>query len=210
MKKDWFRRTVWSTQDAQEFEEALLRSRPGKRPQYLRIQAAHLADSSVDAPALQLLERILSDFPDDYFIAQVHSQRGDILVRLGKVDEAIQAYRDAMNAQREKPNCGTNAYLNFAWLVATTSRKALFSEAIKVLEEFGEAEPFPIQQFLHLGSKAIIHSMWGNSTQAADFARKALLAMNAQDSGFRYHNKVGLARGIGPDLITRLETIAAS
>jgi tetratricopeptide (TPR) repeat protein len=210
MKKDWFRRTVWSSQDAQEFEEVLLRCRPWKRPQYLHIQALHLAESSLDAPALQLLERILSDFPDDYYIAQVHSQRGDIFIRQDKVDEAINAYRDAMNAQRKKPNLHTNAYLNFAWIVATRARKSLFSEAIKVLEEFGAAELFPKQQFLHQGSKAIIHSIWGNWSQAADFAKKALLAMNAQDSGLRYHKNLGLVRGINPDLIKRLEQISAS
>jgi tetratricopeptide (TPR) repeat protein len=189
------------------FDKKLLRSHPAKRAQYMRIQASHLAESSLYVPALQLLERCLSDFPEDYFIAQVHYQRGDLLVRLGKIEEAINAYRHAMDAQREKPGCHTNAYLDFAWLVATMSQKLLFHEAIENLEEFGDAESFPIQKFKHFGSMAIIHAIWGNTSIAADFARKALGAMNAQESGFRYHKHIGLVRDIEPDIVKRLKDI---
>lgn len=210
MKKEWYRRSVWSSEDAKEFDNKLMRAQAGNRPQYLRIQAVHLAEASLDAPALQLLERMLVEYPDDHFIALAHSQRADILLRLEKIEEAIVAYRQAMEAQRAKPNVHTNAYLEFAWLVANTNRVSLFDEALNMLEEFGGDEAFPVLIFKYFGALAIIQATNGNLSAASGHAKKALAAMKEKESGFRNHPNIGLVRDVEPNILDRLNNIAAS
>jgi len=210
MEKEWFRRNVWSSEDAKEFENKLMRAHAGKRAQYLRIQAVHLAEASLDAPALQLLERMVVEYPDDYFIALAHSQRANILLRLDKIEEAIVAYRQAMEAQRENPNVHTNAYLDFAWLVANTYRKSLFDEALDILKEFGGDEAFPVMKFKYFGALAIIQAKIGNLPVASIHAKKALAAIETKESDFRYHRNIGLVRDVEPNILERLNNIAAS
>lgn len=210
MSKEWYRRSRWSSEDANEFENKLMRAHARNRPQYLRIQAHHLAEASLHAPALHLLDRVLMEYPGDLFIAQTHHQRADLLLRLGKHEEAIAAYRQAMEAQRKTPNVRTGAYLDFSWIVANTSGTPLLDEAIEVLREFGGGETFPISIFKYFGVLAIIHAAKGNLPLASSHAKKALSAMDAKESGFRYHRDLGLVRDVDPNIIKRLKDIAAS
>jgi tetratricopeptide (TPR) repeat protein len=210
MSKEWYRRRVWSSEDAKDFENKLMRAHSRNRAQYLRIQAHHLAEASLHAPALQLLDRMLMEYPGNLFIALAHHQRADLLLRLGKPEEAIVAYRQAMEAQRKNPNIRTGSYLDFAWFVAQTSRTSLLDEAIEVLKEFGGEEAWPIAKFKHFGALAIIYAAKGNFPLASRHAKKALAAMDAKESGFRYHRNLGLVRDVDHHMIKRLNDLAAS
>ena len=210
MSKEWYRRRVWSSEDAKEFENKLLRAHSRNRAQYLRIQAYHLAEASLHAPALQLLDRMLMEYPGDLFIALAHHQRADLLLRLSKPEEAIVAYRQAMEAQRKNPNVRTGAYLDFAWLVANNPGRSFLDEAIEVLKEFGGEEAWPIARFKYFGVLAIIHAAKGNLPLASRHAKNALAAMDAKESGFRYHRNLGLVRDVEHTIINRLIDLAAS
>jgi hypothetical protein len=131
-------------------------------------------------------------------------------LRLDKIEEAIVAYRQALEAQRENPNVHTNAYLDFAWFVANTYRTSLFDEALDILKEFGGDEAFPVMIFKYFGALAIIQATIGNLPVASIHAKKALAAIETKESGFRYHRNIGLVRDVEPNILERLNNIAAS
>jgi tetratricopeptide (TPR) repeat protein len=210
MSKEWYRRSTWSDNDAKEFENKLMRANTENRPQYLRIQAYHLAEASLHIPSLILLDRLLIEYPDDNQIAQAQYQRAEILLQLNRIEEAIAAYRQAMDVQRKNPNVKTEAYLGFAWFVANTSHTSLFDEALEVLKEFGGDEAFPVGQFKYFESLAMIHAAKGNMTVASMHAKSALLAKDTKESKFRYHRNLGLVHDVDPTMIERLNIIAAS
>ena len=210
MSKEWYRRSTWSDEDAKEFENKLMRTNTKNRAQYLRIQAYHLVEASLQVPSLQLLDRLLIEYPDDHQIAQAQYQRAEIFLQLNRIEEAIAAYRQAMDAQRKKPNVRTDAYLGFVWFVANTSHTSLFDEALEVLKEFGGDEAFPVEQFKYFASLAMIHAAKGNRTIASTHAKRALTAMNAKESKFRYHHNLGLVHDVDSIIVERLKIIAAS
>jgi len=72
--RDWFRKTTWSADDERDFRAHLKRARVDRRPQYLRIQAAHLLENGLPEPALVLLDEFLAA-PDDLFLPLGHSLR---------------------------------------------------------------------------------------------------------------------------------------
>src|SRR5207302_1964915 len=58
--RDWFRKTAWSADDERDYRAHLERARVDRRPQYLRIQAAHLLENGLPEPALALLDEFLA------------------------------------------------------------------------------------------------------------------------------------------------------
>src|SRR5215471_12054599 len=107
---EWFRRGTWTGADQMEFEAHLGRARRGNRAQYLCIQAFHLLETNderrVEA-ALGLFDRMLRDYPERIQIAGAHDGRAKCLVRLGRIPEALDAYRAALRQEREFPNVRT-------------------------------------------------------------------------------------------------------
>ena len=84
MANEWFRRTAWTKNDQAEFEARLARARKQNRAQYLRIQASHLmeaANPKLTSAALELLNRMLAEYPSDIQVAQAHVQRAECHIR---------------------------------------------------------------------------------------------------------------------------------
>ena len=211
MATDWFRRTTWTPTDAADFTKRLARSRPHNRPQYLRIQAVHLAEAEPPhwEAALQLLDRLIHQYPDQTQLAQAHFQRAECLLALSRADEAIEAFREAMATERRFPNSRTTAYLAFAYWIATTGRVGMFEEALDVLEEFGNDEVFPMQLYLHNAALALIAASSGDKAVARDAARRALHASQRLHSGFRYHPHLGLVAQSDRAVAKQLTDLAA-
>lgn len=66
---------------------------------------------------------------------------------------------------------------------------------------------FPVQRFMGDAARALIAHDQGNVDFAKKYARTALRVAGIQESGFRYHRKVGL---VGPEnrpVILRLKAI---
>src|SRR5262245_1457138 len=115
MATEWFRRSTWTRADQDDFNARLRRSRPHSRSQYLRIQAVHLAEAGRCTDALSLLETLIADYPDQLQLASAHRQRGECLMELGNANAALEAYQDAIRAQRAFPNVRTPAPLDFGF-----------------------------------------------------------------------------------------------
>ena len=214
-KKDWFRRRTWAESDRQEFEATLSRARSSGRPQYLRIQAWHLAES--DDPvllraALELLGRILGDYPDNEIErAPALHQKADCLWRLGDTNGAIEAYRDTFRAEGAIRKVRTSAWLEFGMRVVRDSKVDLYREvealfAQRALER--SSLMFPIDKYRFHLVRALIASNAGHRDVAAEQASAALDAAGLKASGFRYHANLGLVDKVEPRLHEALLRLA--
>ncbi|MBL8724057.1 MAG: tetratricopeptide repeat protein [Planctomycetes bacterium] len=189
---DWFRRTSWTEGDKAEFEAKLGRARRSSRGQYVRIQGVHLAEAGLHREAAELFERVLAEFPEPLEIAPALSGLGQSLLALGQREPALDAMRRCVLREREYPNVKTDAWLEFAFIVASLDVRDLFEEARGVLLEHDAQESqmiFPLQRFKLHASRAILA---GTSDVAAMEAAAALREAARSDSGLRYHGKLGL------------------
>jgi hypothetical protein len=65
-------------------------------------------------------------------------------------------------------------------------------------------------KFKYFGALAIIQAKIGNLPVASIHAKKALAAIETKESDFNYHRNIGLVRDVEPNIIERLNNIAAS
>ena len=209
---EWFRRSTWSERDAAEFEARLARSRgAARKAQYLRIQAVHLfqvGDLTLTRAALGLVDRVISEFPDQFQLAPALSLRAEALVDLGRPEEALETYMRALEARRAFPQVGDDGYLGYAELVIALRRGDLYNSALAVIDEFAEQPQFPVEEFRIATSRALIAAERNDLTGARAWAREALAAAAKSESPFRYHRKLGLVRGVDPLTYQRLQSLA--
>jgi len=211
LANEWYRRNTWTRDDQADFEARLARARKQNKAQYLRIQASHLmetANPQLTSAALELLNRMLAEYPSDIQVAQAHAQRAECHIRLGEVDKAIEAFRCALARERQFPNVRTNAWLDFGWLVIDRRLSRLYDEALGVLTEFKDTMPFPVQRYRFHAIRALVAADRGALANAREEAKKALEAGRATHSGFRYHPTLGLVRETSSGVHSRLEALA--
>jgi tetratricopeptide (TPR) repeat protein len=211
-KLDWFRRSTWTDQDREEFNARLKRSRATNKAQYLGIQATHLAEVGLHEVAIELLDRLLTEFPERIQLASAHLQKAECLARLGQIEPAISEFRAALQAQRDFPNVRTNAWLDFAWFVVEKQQTDLYGEVLEVFKEFRpeSADPFPVIEYGYWAIKAIIAESSGEEANACEFAKRALAEASRQHSGLRYHAKLGLVGSQRPWVEGKLRWLAVS
>jgi tetratricopeptide (TPR) repeat protein len=160
--------------------------------------------------ALELLNRTLAEYPNDIQVAQAHAQRAECHIRLGEVEKAIEAFRSALARERQFPKVRTNAWLDFGWLVIERGLRELYDEALRILTEFEDTIPFPVQRYKFHAIRALVSAERGALANAREEAKQALEAAQASDSGFRYHPTIGLVRERSSDMHSRLEALAGS
>lgn len=212
-KTEWFRRTTWSDADRQDFNARLKRSRgASSKAEYLRIQAFHLAEAGHHADAIELLDRLLGEFPDDIHNAQAHVQRAESFARLGQREAVIDEYRAALQRERDFPNVRTNAWLDFGWFVFEKELTSLYREVERVLTEFrGEGGlMFPALEYRYATLKALLADARGDKNQARVFAQQALAEAAKDHSGLRYHATIGLVGSERNTFANRLRAMAGS
>ena len=220
-KVEWFRRNTWTDADREEFNARLKRSRGvGKKAQYLRIQAFHLAEAGHHEGAIELLDRMFAECPERSELAQAHAQKADSLAKLGHTDGAIDEYRAALQAERDFPYLGTGprpkartqAWLDFGWFVVEKQLTDFYDEVSRVLQEFREEEglKFPAVEYRYSGIQALLADARGERSMAREFAKQALSEAAKDHSGLRYHPMVGLVGSERNKFESRLRALAAS
>jgi hypothetical protein len=204
MAKNWFRRTTWTPADREEFFARLRRSRTTfNKSQYLCIQAGTLLGTHTPegiVAALELTEVLLRDFPDPFELASAHLIRAECLESRVDIPGAVEAYRCALQAQRDHPKVRTTAYEDFAWLVATQPLPDLYREALAALDEFG----YPGWSYRSGGARALIQFALGDRAAAGQSARLALEAAAnhprlAGESDRRVHERLEAVAAAEPD-----------
>jgi hypothetical protein len=211
---DWFRRTSWTEADRDDFEARLRRARPHNRGQYLLLQAGALGgmgEPRLVQAALALLDRMLREYPDRVHVASAHALRAVCLRTLGRVDEAFDAYREALRHERTFPNVRTQAWLDFPLFAVLEGRRDLRDEVVAVLDENDDPDgmPFPLMRFRYHAIRAFVAQWDGRTADARREAAEALRWTTVAHSGFRYHPTVGLVGERDRDLVERLEALAA-
>ena len=210
---EWFRRTTWTDADRVDFNARLKRSRgASSKAQYLRLQALHLAEAGHYDGAIELLDRLLAEFPDSIDVAQGHAQKADSLVKLGQTEAAVDEYRAALQRERDFPNVRTNAWLDFGWFVVEKRLTRLYDEVAHVLDEFRDEGGlrFPAIEYRYAAIQALLADARGEKSQAREFAKTALAEAAKDHSGLRYHPTVGLVGSERATFATRLRTLAGS
>jgi tetratricopeptide (TPR) repeat protein len=196
-REDWYRKKTWTPQDREDFWMRLKRSRSAfNKAQYTRIQSVELLATKkpeLVEPALELLDTVLRDWPDETSqLASTHQHRAECLVLLGRADEAVAEYRKVFEQQRRIPSWRTGAHLDFAWLVARKNIVELYDEALSALREFGGNEMFPFQIYIAAAAYALIADQRGDAEGARSWAMVALGEAAKTHTGFRYHPTLGL------------------
>jgi tetratricopeptide (TPR) repeat protein len=207
----WYRRSTWTARDREEFDARLARSRGTERKaQYLRLQAIHLhetGDARLLSAALELLDRLITDFRDPFQLSLAFSLRAEVLIDLGQPEAALASYEQALAARRSFPKVSDDAYLAYAELVLALKRNRLYASAQATLDEF-PVGPFPIQIFRDAAARALLADARGENSNATRWARTALEAAARSESPFRFHRRLGLVRDADPLTIQQLEALA--
>jgi tetratricopeptide (TPR) repeat protein len=208
--KDWFRNSTWSPSDKGEFEGRLQQARPEQRPQYLRIQAVHLAETGREdllPPAIELLERLLAEYPDSLEVASAQHLRARCHGRMGETLKAVEAYRAAIETERRHQNVRTDAVLDFALFVGEQKLESLFDEVDPLLDaHVAELRPLPVQRFKFHAARALLAENRDRG-KARGEAYLALTEAEVTHSGFRYHPAVGMVGHDQEALQARLQAI---
>jgi tetratricopeptide (TPR) repeat protein len=211
MRDDWFRRKTWTPNDREVFFARLRRSRSAfHKAQYARIQAYELLATRTPeaySAALELLDLILADWPEDAQLASVYHHRAECFAGLGDLPHAVDAFRQVFRTQRTRKRELTMAHLDFGWLVATTPLPDFYDEALGLLSEFTHND-FPVDQYRASAIHALIFDARGQPEQARRYANFALQSAAARHSGFRYHAKLGLVKSPDEKVYGRLRILA--
>jgi tetratricopeptide (TPR) repeat protein len=205
VSKDWFRNATWNSDIEAAFNQKLRRAR--RKEQYLRIQASTLAKTHPEV-ALRLLDQYF-ELPDDFDHAQGHVDRATAFLALGRIDDAMDAYEDALARERVFPKLKTEAYLELPFQVAVRQLRHRYQRALELLQENQKRLMFPVDHFRWNASLALIAADSGRSENARAHAREAMEAAGRDDSGFRYHPSVGLVGDRYDEVIEKLESHVA-
>jgi tetratricopeptide (TPR) repeat protein len=205
-KGSWYRKTTWTPADEKEFFTRLQRARSTyHKAQYLRIQADCL-QKEFSPPqyeaALDLLERLLVDFPDPNELGSAYLQKAQCCEALGQYDEALQAYKSAIQFSKNQDGIyTTDAPVHFAIFVAKHQDKENYDEALQYFEGADMVMLLPTSQYGALTAMAIIAEDTGKKKKAETFARQALELINQND---------GAAQAFDEGLRQRLIQIAGA
>lgn len=206
-RRDWYRRSTWTTAQRAEFFNRLARCREHNRALYLRIQAACL-QAAQPQTALDLLDYLLANHPDADVLAGAHLDRARCLELLDRLLEASLAYRAAIAAERQQTGSRAAAPRGFGMFCVRRRLRSQYGVAIAALDEFELSHPshFASDQYQVCAIRALVAQDEGQIAVARTMAARALAAARAREPGRRQHP----AAGIEPDpaIHRRLELLA--
>jgi len=206
-KQDWFRNKTWNDEIEVAFMAKLKRAR--RKSQYLRIQASCLSATYPEV-ALKLLDLYFAQ-GDVFDHTTAYTQRAKIYISQGKIDKAIEAYLNAVDAEQMRPNVKSGVSVDFPLFVANHRLLRFYEKATELLAGVSRAEMiFPVNVFKANAALAMIEAERGDKDSAKHFATQALVAARMQHSGFRCHPDLGLVSDKYKTELLKLKCIEAS
>lgn len=202
-RDDWHRRTTWTAEEREFFEEKLRRARRASRPGYLRVQGSTLARSDrteLRAVGRELLRRAIvageSDSPLEAQWARV--ELAEALAREGDLEDAEHWYRAAAEVQEQHGGYGLNSscHLGLAEVLLRQhpGDPDVADEAAAALDKAAGHNPplFHADRWRFLVALARIADARGEPERARDFAREALDVASIREPQLSRHPTVGL------------------
>jgi hypothetical protein len=202
-RDSWFRNQEWNTDIAAAFQQRLAKAR--KKAQYLRIQALYLVDRHPEA-ALVLLEQYF-ETGDILDVSQALLQKAHALANLGDLYGAVAAYEAALARERVLPSARTQTYLDYPALIVSSRLDHLNDRALEILQEHEDRPVFPVERFRAAGLRAVLLERSGQSDAARVFAMLAMDAATETQSGFRYHQDLGLVSAADRELVDQVAQV---
>ena len=198
-RETWYRGASWTQSDQEAFWARLRRSRGAwHRAQYLRIQAFHLEEAGILEPAVVLLEHALSEEPEGFESGEIHHQLATCREKQGRISEAVEHLRRALNIAARGPSRASGVWLTFGRVAVEHGRHELYEEFLALVDkadragELNTALMFPADRYRFAGILAVINAHLGNKSEARHLADTALQAANETTSGLRYHPQLGV------------------
>jgi tetratricopeptide (TPR) repeat protein len=142
--------------------------------------------------SLGLLDQVLREYPESSELATVYFQQGDCLTMLGRDGEAIESLRRSIEMQRRRPSVRNSAHLAFGELVVRLRLRELYAEVLRDLDDLGDLDDLPIEQYRQQVIRASILDESGRLDEARQAAAQALKASEQTQSPYRNHPKIGL------------------
>ena len=207
---DWYSRKTWTESDQADYFARLKRSRTQyHKAQYLWVQARELHKVGLSHEAVSLLDKMVGEFPDTFWLSTVWILKAEILSGFGEIDGAIVCYRQALAAERERPNHQTGAIFRFGVLATENQLTKLYDEVLTFLKREKEIGlEWPARVYSKNGTLAIIADYKGQKAKAKKHALIAIKAANQDDTGIRYHRKFGLVTKKKTKFHKAIESIA--
>lgn len=206
---EWYRSSNWSAEEERDFFSRLNRARPGNRAQYLRLKGIALCDSldeQVQASGVDLLMRVVSDFPDEsHQVAGAHSRLARFFEQTG---EEITAFRHYERAIAVTENDAFRSKLRLAELIVRNELVDEYGYAARLLNELESDELITNDIAVRLCiSRARLAQATGNQDLACKNARLALELLADNESSFPRHPVVGQAL-VDDQTFTELSNLA--
>jgi tetratricopeptide (TPR) repeat protein len=206
-RDEWYRNLDWDSDIEEAFRTKLSRAR-GQKPQYIMIQAGHLAESH-PIVALSLIDEYF-ETGDAFFTSDVHCIEAVAYRALGRTQDALSALKNALDWEASHSGHTTTARIEFPKLVVQERLVAEYNYALEILtSRFSPSDhSFPNMRYAWNGCCAIIAFEKGEVGEAQQFAERALRAAAETESPFRYHRSVGVVKDASDEFGRRIKSIA--
>lgn len=188
MADDWYRSKTWTPAVEALFEEKLRRAKT--KDQYLRIQAASLVESHPEV-ALDLVRRFF-ELSAPFTPAMALEVKAMALAKLGKLDEAVLAFQEVLEAEESLPNVRTNAFAEMAQLVVTHRLAQYHDRVLEILQTRKDMLNLPVLAFTYHACRSVILQSQGAIDEATEERALALEFAARRSSGLPYHSDLGL------------------
>jgi len=189
-KDDWYRHKTWDAQIEESFNETLRHAR--LKQDFLRIQASYLTAEYPEV-SLMLLKR--------YFAMGLHFDmafawydRAMAYTSLGQIDQALEAFCEALEEEDMNSDALSPAYLAMPKLVADLAIETWYPKAMETLQRYAGRRKRPRDYYEWNAVFALICSQMGQHSEAKKYAQEALEIVKKQASGVSYKSKTWIIR----------------
>lgn len=204
-EQDWFRNHEWNAEIEEKFFAKLARTR-SQYDQYLVIQALTIS-KTIPNTALKLVERYFAMKKGNYEDIRALSARAHAYLALDELPLAVEAMKQILAIERERPNHKTTMYVDYPYLVATKGVESEYQTALATLSERVTDLMFPLDIFKWHASKSMICFALNERELAKEHAGLALDSAKIKKSGFRFHQSLGLVGNDHKATVSKLHRI---
>jgi hypothetical protein len=158
--------------------------------------------------ALRLSDLYLQTRKGSFDDARVWAALASANLLLGDISTAMEAFRAALAAERQSRGVKTTTFAEYPYQVAVRGITSEYGQALQTLVVSSEQLAFPVLRFKWNAAFALITADQGDLVTARAHATAALSSAEETESGFRYHQKLGLVTENFRGVVEKLRALA--